>query len=54
MYPAELYVTSSRPCLSDLEYPFHDHTITIINCGRICLGKRKINLSTVFADQNVG
>ncbi len=24
------------------------------NCGRICLGKRKINLSTVFAGQNVG
>ena len=55
-YPAELYVTSSRPYrgLSDLEYPFHDHTITVTNCGRICLGKRKINLSTVFAGQNVG
>lgn len=23
-------------------------------CGRICLGSRKINLSTVFAGQNVG
>jgi putative transposase len=55
-YPAELYVSSSRPYrgLSDLEYPFHDHTITVTNCGRICLGRRKINLSTVFAGQNVG
>jgi putative transposase len=55
-YPAELYVTSSRPYrgLSDLEYPFHDHTITVTNCARICLGTRKINLSTVFAGQNVG
>ena len=23
-------------------------------CGRICIGKRKINLSTVFAGQTVG
>lgn len=32
--------------------PFHDHTITVTNCGRICLGRRKINLSTVFAGPN--
>jgi putative transposase len=55
-YPAELYVPSQRPYkgLSDLEYPFHDRTITVTNCGRICIGKRKINLSQVFAGQNVG
>jgi putative transposase len=55
-YPAELYVSSSRSYkgLSDLEYPFHDRTITVTNCGRICIGRRKINLSTVFAGQNVG
>lgn len=55
-YPAELYMSSSRPYrgLSDLEYPFHDRTITVTHCGRICIGKRKINLSTVFAGQNVG
>ncbi len=23
-------------------------------CGRICIGRRKINVSTVFADQTVG
>ena len=40
--------------LSDLEYPFHDRTITVTNCGRICIGRRKINLSIVFAGQNVG
>jgi len=40
--------------LSDLEYPFHDRTITVTCCGRICIGRRKINLSTVFAGQNVG
>jgi hypothetical protein len=55
-YPAELYVNSSRPYtgLGDLEYPFHDRTITVTCCGRICIGRRKINLSTVFAGQNVG
>ena len=30
------------------------HAITVSNCGRICIGRRKINLSTVFAGQNVG
>jgi putative transposase len=55
-YPAELYRRSPRPyCgLSELKYPFHDRTITITQCGRICIGRRKINLSTVFAGQNVG
>ena len=55
-YPTELYVSSSRPYkgLSELEYPFHDRTITVTNCGRICLGNRKISLSTVFAGQDVG
>jgi putative transposase len=55
-YPAELYTPSTRPYrgLSDLEYPFHDRTITVTCCGRICIGRRKINLSTVFAGQNVG
>ena len=26
----------------------------VTRCGRICIGKRKINLSTVFAGQIVG
>lgn len=50
------YRPSPRPYqgLSDLEYPFHDRTITVTQCGRICIGRRKINLSAVFAGQNVG
>ena len=28
--------------------------IVVTNCGRICLGHKKINLSTVFAGQTVG
>jgi len=55
-YPAELYTPSSRPYrgLDDLRYPFHDRTITVTNCGRVCFGRRKINLSTALAGQNVG
>jgi hypothetical protein len=36
------------------EYPFHDKSVRVTHCGRICMGKRKINLSTVFAGQLVG
>jgi putative transposase len=54
--PAQLYKPSTRPYrgLSELEYPLHDRTITVTQCGRICMGRRKINLSGVFAGQNVG
>jgi putative transposase len=55
-YPAELYQRSPRPYsgLSNIDYPFHDRTITVTQCGRICMGNRKINLSTVFAGHSVG
>lgn len=54
--PAQLYRKSSRVYrgLPDLDYPLHDKTITVTTCGRICYKQRKINLSTVFAGQNVG
>jgi putative transposase len=55
-YPAELYTPSPRPYkgIGDVEYPFHDRTIIVTSCGRICIGKRKINLSQAFAGQTVG
>ena len=55
-YPGELYRTSDRGYhgLDPLQYPFHDRTVTVTMCGRVCFGSRKINLSTVFAGQNVG
>ncbi len=54
--PAEVYQPSSRPFrgLPDLDYPFHDRAIVVTRCGRIRLGRKKINLSTVFAGQTVG
>jgi putative transposase len=55
-YPAELYSASPRPYqgLTEPQYPFHDRTVTVTHCGRICIGKRKISLSHVFAGQQVG
>ena len=54
--PGEVYKCSPRPYkgLGDVRYPFHDRTITVTNCGRICIGRKKVNLSTVFAGQNIG
>jgi putative transposase len=54
--PGEVYARSPRPYqgLGDLAYPFHDWTATVTTCGRICFKRRKINLSLVFAGQNVG
>jgi putative transposase len=55
-YPAELYKPSGRAYtgLPALEYPFHDRTVIVTQCGRLCFGRRKINLSQVFAGQAVG
>jgi putative transposase len=54
--PADLYARSPRVYrgLEDLTYPFHDQTIAVTRCGRICFKGRKVNLSHVFAGQNVG
>jgi putative transposase len=54
--PAEVYQSSPRPYtgLPDIDYPFHDKVVVVTNCGRICLGNKKINFSTVFASQAVG
>jgi hypothetical protein len=36
------------------QYPFHDKTVVVTNCGRLCLYRKKINLSTCLAGQAVG
>lgn len=55
-YPNELYTPSPRPYkgIQQLSYPFHDRTITVTNCGRICLRRKKVNFSRVFAGQDIG
>jgi transposase InsO family protein len=55
-YPGEVYTPSPRPFRhpDPPQYPFHDRTVCVTRCGRICIGKRKINLSQVFSGQLVG
>jgi putative transposase len=54
--PADLYQPSERQYtgVPPVYYPFHDKTVTITACGRICVGRKKIHLSTVLAGHDVG
>lgn len=54
--PGDVYTGSTRPYqgLPDIAYPFHDQTIIVTGCGRVCFNRRKINLSTVLAGQAIG
>lgn len=55
-FPAEIYTPSTRPYLGIPEphYPFHDRTVMVTSCGRLCLFRKKINLSRCLAGQAVG
>jgi hypothetical protein len=35
-------------------YLFHDRTVVVTSCGRLCLYRKKINLSSSLAGQSVG
>lgn len=54
--PAEAYSASPRPYrgLPDLTYPLHDRDVLVTACGRICMHRKRINISTVLAGQRVG
>jgi len=54
--PAEFYSASMRRYngLGDLEYPLHDRDILVTACGRVCLHRKKINVSAVLAGQRLG
>jgi transposase InsO family protein len=54
--PAEVYLPSPRLYngIPDPHYPFHDRTVVVTSCGRLCLYRKKINLSTSLAGQAVG
>jgi len=54
--PVDLYRPSNRPYngVPPVSYPFHDKTVTITACGRICVERKKIHLSTVLAGHDVG
>jgi transposase InsO family protein len=54
--PADIYTPSPRPYrgLPELAYPFHDRDILVTACGRLCMHRKKINISTVLAGQRLG
>ncbi len=54
--PQEVYTTAQRVYngLPEVEYPFHDKDILVTACGRICMHRKKINISTVMAGQRLG
>jgi transposase InsO family protein len=54
--PAESYSPSPRPYrgLPELSYPLHDREVMVTACGRICLHRKRVNLSHVFAGQRLG
>ena len=54
--PAEIWAPPAREYrgLPELDYPFHDREVIVTACGRICMHRKKINLSTVMAGQKLG
>jgi transposase InsO family protein len=54
--PADVYTASPRPYqgLPELSYPLHDQDVVVTACGRICMHRKRVNLSQVFAGQRVG
>lgn len=54
--PAQVYTPSPRAYtgLPEIEYPLHDRDVLVTACGRICMHRKKINISTVMAGQRLG
>ena len=54
--PADIYAPSSRPYdgLPDLAYPLHDRDVLVTACGRICMHRKRVNISTALAGQRLG
>ena len=54
--PAQVYRPSAKRYrgLPQIAYPFHDREIMVTSCGRVCMRRKKINISTVLAGQRLG
>ena len=54
--PAEVYAALDSPYdgLPELAYPLHDRDVLVTACGRICMHRKRINISTVLAGQRLG
>jgi len=55
-YPSEIYKHSNRiyKGVEPIFYPFHDKTVQVTRCGRICEKGLKISISRAFAGQELG
>jgi transposase InsO family protein len=54
--PGDLYRPSTRIYrgLPDVDYPMHDRDVIVTTCGRICMHRKKINISTALSGQRLG
>ena len=55
--PADVYRPSAKPYdgrLPELAYPLHDRDVLVTACGRICMYRKRVNISTVLAGQRLG
>lgn len=54
--PGESYTPAPRAFqgLSELTCPFHDSEVLVTHCGRICMHRKKVSMSTVMAGQTLG
>jgi hypothetical protein len=40
--------------LPELTYPLHDRDVVVTACGRICMHRKRVNISIVLAGQRLG
>ena len=55
--PADVYRPSAKPYdgkLPELDYPLHDRDVMVTSCGRICMYRKRVNISSVLAGQRLG
>ncbi len=55
--PANVYRPSAEPYdgkLPELAYPLHDCDVLVTACGRVCMYRKRVNISTVLAGQHLG
>jgi hypothetical protein len=54
--PADRYTPSAKPYggLPELDHPLRDRAYLVTACGRVCMHREKINISTVLAGNKVG
>ena len=54
--PGDVYRPAERSYdgLPEIDYPMHDRDVLVTACGRICMHRKKINISTLMAGQRLG